>query len=51
MEAGEELMEKVTSEQGFEGGGDVDIWGNWVVSRENSDSEALSWVSSWRPGQ
>lgn len=50
MEVGEALLEKVIFEQGFEGSGDVDIWENWSLNRENSNSEALSWMRSWRPG-
>lgn len=51
MEVGEDLIERLTFEQGFEGDGNVDIWGNPVPNRENSHSEVLTWVRGWRPGK
>lgn len=51
MEVGEDLIERVTYEQGSEGHGDVDMCGNWVPQNENSHSEVPSWMRGWRPGE
>lgn len=50
MDMGEGSIEKVISEQGFEGGGDVDVSGNWGLNGKNGNSEVLSWMRSWKPG-